>query len=42
MIRWIDKGEGSWFVLFGGTWLGLSAGLLWSTQGMLGLVHLDA
>ncbi|KAH6607063.1 hypothetical protein Trco_003376 [Trichoderma cornu-damae] len=32
-LWWIDRGQGSWFVLFGGAWLGLSAGLLWSTQG---------
>ncbi|KAL6797861.1 hypothetical protein GGI42DRAFT_88382 [Trichoderma sp. SZMC 28013] len=34
-LWWIDKGEGSWFVIFGGAWLGLSAGLLWSTQGYI-------
>ncbi|KAJ5620285.1 hypothetical protein N7510_004269 [Penicillium lagena] len=34
-LWWIDKGEGTWFTLFGGAWLGCSAGLLWSTQGYI-------
>ncbi|KAF4430717.1 putative membrane protein [Colletotrichum fructicola] len=34
-LWWIDKGEGEWFVLFGGAWLGLSAGILWAVQGYI-------
>ncbi|KAF4818311.1 putative membrane protein [Colletotrichum siamense] len=34
-LWWIDKGEGKWFVLFGGAWLGLSAGILWAVQGYI-------